>query len=80
MQVVRGKIQGRSKVSLQNDVVMSGEFFHCFLYHFTVSNFFSCVVSDSLTLVLGDNCEKSFTQASVNFCGGVDVESIRQGI
>lgn len=36
----RGKIPWRSQVSLQNDVVMSGEFFHWFLYQFTVSNFF----------------------------------------
>lgn len=53
-----------SKVSLQNDVVKSREFFHSFLYQLTVSYFFfSPVVSDSLTLVrqLGDDCEESFT-------------------
>lgn len=34
------EIPWSSKVSLQDDVVKSGEFFHSFLYQFTGSNFF----------------------------------------
>lgn len=47
-------------MSLQNDIDNFPDFFQCFLCQFTIVIIFSSVASDSLTLGLGDDCQKSF--------------------